>query len=213
MTTRADSSTLELPLFQAEDGGSTPTSALQLRFMVIQPNTAAIAYQRWHYLGETAFLSTVNFGAYWEQVLEGAISYGSPNATELDGCFDRHSQNGWWEIKRLALSPKCPKNSESRFIAVTMKLLRKMATVRGVVTYADDGVGHVGTIYKAAGFVPCGLTAPKKEFWVNGKIQQRGQTKGVDGEWRDRSRKWLFVKRWDGGSIPNNHSASSDVQR
>ena len=173
-----------------------PTSALQLFFRVCSPQTAAIAYKQWHYLGDTSFISKINFGAYFNQILEGAISYGPPNATELEGYWDRHTQANWWEIKRLVLSPKCPKNSESRFIAITLKLLCRLASVRGVVTYADDAQGHVGTIYKASGFLSLGMTAPKNDFWVNGKIQQRGKTKGVDGEWRPRSRKWLFIKEY-----------------
>jgi hypothetical protein len=130
-------------------------------------------------------------------VLEGAISYGPPNATDLKGCWTRHTQGQWWEIKRLVMSQKCPKNSESRFIAITMKMLRRMALVKGIVTYADDGQGHVGTIYKASGFEALGITDAKKDFWVNGKIQQRGKTKGLNGEWKPRSRKWLFIKRFD----------------
>ena len=184
----------EYLLFQMEDDGSIPISALQLRFHQIGNEMASIAYKEWHYLGATEFISTVNFGAYWNNKLEGAISYGSPNATELKGYFDRHNQHGWWEIKRLAMSPVCPKNSESRFIGYTLKMIRKLFRVKGVVTYADDGVGHVGTIYKASGFKSLGLTKPKKDFYVNNKIQQRGKTKGVTGEWRDRSRKWLFIK-------------------
>jgi hypothetical protein len=129
--------------------------------------------------------------------MEGAISYGPPNATDLAGYWDRHTQGQWWEIKRLVMSPICPKNSESRFIAITIKMLRKMVEVKGVVTYADDGQGHQGTIYKASGFKPLGMAAQKNDFWVNGRIQQRGKTKGVDGEWRPRSRKWLFVKTFN----------------
>ncbi len=194
MEISAGSSTAEYPLFQMVDDGSIPISALQLRFHQIGNEAASIAYKEWHYLGETRFISTVNFGAYWENKLEGAISYGSPNATELEGYFGRHNQHGWWEIKRLAMSPVCPKNSESRFIGYTLKMLKKLFFVKGVVTYADDGVGHVGTIYKASGFKALGLTKPKKDFYVNNKIQQRGKTKNIEGEWRDRSRKYLFIK-------------------
>ena len=198
----ADSSMAELPLFQVEDGGSIPTSALQLYFRKISSRTAAKAYQLWHYLGDQEFISQINFGAYWEGKLEGAISYGPPNATDLAGYWDRNTQGGWWEIKRLVMSPLCPKNSESRFIAITIKLLCKIATVKGIITYADDGQGHQGTIYKASGFELIGMTSPKKDFWVNGKIQQRGKTKQVEGEWRDRSRKWLFIKDFRGKVVP-----------
>ena len=193
---RVDSSTVELSLFQGEDGGSSPTSTHQLYFRRIQPRTAAIAYEQWHYLNDQGFISQINFGAYFNQNLEGAISYGPPNATDLAGYWDSNTQKDWFEIKRLALSPKCPKNSESRFIAITIKMLKKIAPVKGIVTYADSAQGHDGTIYKASGFRPLGLTAEKSDFWVDGRIQQRGKTKGVDGVWRPRSRKWLFIKQF-----------------
>lgn len=202
----------EQPTFQWGGGGSKPTSPLQLRFEECAPSVAAEAYRRWHYLGSQGFLSTFNFGAYYNGELEGAISYGAPNATDLDGHWDRTTQQHWWEIKRLVMSPNCPKNSESRFIAITIRMLKKRALVRGIVTYADDGQGHSGTIYKASGFTSLGMTAPKKDFWVNGKIQQRGKTRGVCGEWRERSRKWLFVKHVD-QSIKVNHASKPAAEQ
>ena len=197
MSICGDSSVAELPLFQGEDGGAIPTSPLQLYFRRIGAKTAAFAYKQWHYLGDQDFLSQINFGAYFQQRLQGAISYGPPNATDLKGYWNRSTQAKWYEIKRLVLSPSCPRNSESRFISVTLRLLRKLGDVLGIVTYADSAQGHTGIIYKAAGFKALGLTAPKSDYWVNGKIQQRGPTKGVGGEWKPRSRKYLFIKTFD----------------
>ena len=187
----------EYPLFQEEAGGAVPTSPLKLKVRTIDKMTTSNFYRKWHYLGKTGFISTINFGAYYDGELVGAISYGSPNATEMKGYFDRFTQKGWWEIKRLAMTDGCPKNSESRFIAISIHLLRKLYQVKGIVTLADDGVGHIGTIYKASGFTYLGLSAPKKDFYVGGKIKQRGKTKGVIGEWRDRSRKHKFVKQFE----------------
>lgn len=186
-------SVMQHDLFQQVDGGANPTSPLQLFIRPVNHTTATNFYARWHYLGETDFISTINFGAYFDNICLGVISYGSPNATEMKGYYDRNTQEGWWEIKRLAMDDKAPRNSESRFIAISMRLLRKMFKVVGMVTLADSSVGHVGIIYKASGFKYLGLTAPKKDFFIDGKIQQRGKTKGKTGEWRDRSRKHLFV--------------------
>jgi hypothetical protein len=116
----------------------------------------------------------------------------------MKGYWDRESQSGWYEIKRLAMSPSCPRNSESRFIGKTITLLRKRCIVRGIVTYADSGVGHTGIIYRASGFQYMGLTTPKTDFWV-GDVnvgQRRGGIRGKAGEWRPRSRKHLFIKRF-----------------
>ena len=179
---------------QLIDGGSIPTSPLQLRVEVINKEMAHNIFRRWHYLGETDFISTIDFGASFDNRCVGALSFGSPNAKELYPYFDRHTQEGWYEIKRLAMEDECPKNSESRFIGIAIKLLRKAVKVRGIITYADSGVGHEGIIYRATGFEYKGLTDKKSDFWVNGAIQQRGKTKGIYGEWKPRSQKHLYVK-------------------
>jgi len=186
-------------LFPEKEGGSIPTSPLQLRFEIVQPKTAAVAYRKWHYLGRNPFLSQVNFGAYFNGVLLGAISFGPLGAPELKGYWDRETQAGWYEIKRLVMSPECPRNSESRFIGKTITLLRKRCVVRGLVAYADDSAGHTGIIYKASGFKYLGLTAAKTDFWVGDKNVGANRStkikiKGQVGEWRPRSRKHLFIK-------------------
>ena len=192
--TSGDSIKVTHSLFQEGDGGAIPTSPLQLQLEIIPKRLASECYKKWHYLGDTGFMSTYNFGVKTNGNLWGCISFGSPNATELGDYFDRRTQYGWWEIKRLALSDCLPKNSESRVIAIGIKLLKKIRKVKGIVTYADDGIGHIGTIYKASGFKYLGLTAQKKDFFINGKIQQRGKTNGKIGTWKDRSRKHLFIK-------------------
>ncbi len=189
-----DSLIEEQTLFQVEDGGAIPTSPLQLFIKEINKLTAKNFYTKWHYLGDTGFISTINYGAYYNDILQGVISYGSPNATEVRGHFDRYNQKGWWEIKRLAMVDSCPKNSESRFIAISMKLLRKRFYVKGIITLADSSVNHTGIIYKASGFKYLGLTTPKMDFYVNGKIKQRGKTRGMNGEWKPRPQKHLFLR-------------------
>ena len=189
-----DSSTVEFPLFQGEDGDSSPTSPLQLLFRPIEHITAMIAYKSWHYLGDTDFISQINFGCYWNGLIQGAISYGPPNAKDLKGYWNRNTQRGWMEIKRLVMSPLCPKNSESRFIGYTVRQIKKTVGINGIVTYADSLQGHSGIIYKASGFNYIGLTKKKMDFFVDGKIQQRGKTKGIKGKWIERSRKHLFIK-------------------
>jgi hypothetical protein len=183
------------PLFQEEGDGSTPISPLQLQLKLIPAQLALNIYRKWHYLKGISFISAVNLGAFFDGAYHGAISYGPPNATELADCFDRKTQDGWWEIKRFALSPRCQRNSESRMIGISIKLLRRMEYVKGIVTYADSQQGHDGGIYKATGFTYMGLTELKKDFVMNGVIQQRGRTKGLDGTWVPRSQKHLFVKR------------------
>ncbi len=193
---RGDSITVEQSLFQETDGGSIPTSPHQFKLEVIDKNRASGCYDKWHYLGSQGFISTVDFGVTTNGYLWGCISFGSPNAKVLKGYWTPETQEGWFEIKRLALSDSLPKNSESHTIAVAIRLLRKMFDVKGIVTYADSGVGHVGTIYKASGFKYLGLTALKSDFFEEGatKPVQRGEVKHLTGEWRERTQKHLFIK-------------------
>lgn len=182
---------------QSENGGSSPTSPLQLFMQPISRKLACEIYTKWHYLKTKKFLASYHFGAYYNGELLGAISYGIMSAPAMKGLYNKNNQKGWWEIKRLAMDDKCPKNSESRFIAITIKLIRRLTNVKGIVTYADTKVGHTGTIYKASGFEYRGLTASKSDYFVGKKnwgATRNWKNRPLNGEWKPRSRKHLFVK-------------------
>jgi hypothetical protein len=64
------------------------------------------------------------------------------------------SWNGFIELNRMAFSHRLPRNSESRAIAVAMRLLRKTYPhLEWVVSFADGTQCGDGTIYRASGFV------------------------------------------------------------
>lgn len=194
---RGGSLAAEQSLFQAMGGGSIPTSPHNLELREIRKELAELCYEKWHYLGKKGFMASYNIGVFWGGRLWGCVSFGGISAEEtIQGLFGTTKQDGFFEIKRLALSDDLPQNSESRIIAIAIKLLRKIKTVKAIITYADTAVGHTGVIYRASGFQYKGLTAQKSDFWVNGKIQERGKTRGIKGEWRPRSRKHLFVKQF-----------------
>lgn len=184
--------------FQIKDSGAIPTSSLQLFVKPINKITATNCYKRWHYLKDQDFISVFNYGAYYDGQIVGAISFGPPSAIEtIKGIFKETNQEGYFEIKRLAMDDICPKNSESRFIKISCMLLKKSyPKIKAIITYADSSVGHRGTIYQASNFIYMGMTSPKMDFLVNGKIQQRGKTRGISGEWIKRSRKHLFIKNY-----------------
>jgi len=190
-------SLMQNELFQELNGGARPTSPLQFLIREVNHTTATNFYKKWHYLGEIDFIASVNYGAYFLNNIYGVISYGCPNAKKMRGLYDEKTQCGWWEIKRLAMDDNAPRNSESRFIRVSLKILRKFFIVRGLLTLADDGVGHVGTIYKASGFEYKGLSEIKSDYVLNGKKIQRGKVVGLGGEWIPRSRKHVFFLKFE----------------
>jgi len=167
---------------------------------LVSKETASIAYRKWHYFGDKGFLATYNFGIYFDNTLFGAISYGIPNAGNIKELYTAENQGNYMELSRLALSDELPKNSESRVIAISLKLLKKAEPkLLGVITYADTAYGHTGIIYRASNFRYLGLTSPKTDLFVDGKPV--GKVRGVkysemNGEWKPRSRKHLFVRQW-----------------
>ncbi len=188
-------------LFQTEDGGAVPTSTHQLELKEINHATAQSAINKWHYLAGTGFLASYRFGVFYGGYNKGVITYGIPNAANLKGVYTQDTQHEYMELTRLALAPELPKNSASRVIGVSLRLLKQREpNLKGVVTYADTEQGHEGTIYKATNFEHRGLTAPKTDFYIDGK--KAGKLKGakyseLEGEWLPRSRKHLYIWQYD----------------
>lgn len=84
----------------------------------------------------------------------GVAIYGKP--------INRHENaTDALELRRLALIDETPKNTESFFLAKTLKWLEKNTKYTHVLTYADPNQGHRGTIYKASNFEFDGLETNK----------------------------------------------------
>ena len=167
-----------------------------------------------HYLKDESkdFKSGFNYGLFkhtdWECPLRigGCIGVciftGLPVPEIAVGAFglERDQQEGLFELSRLCIDPKVQKeeyNITSWFVSRCIKRFRKDVNVRAILTYADSNI-HSGTIYRACNFTYFGLTDPKKDFYyADGTKHSRGSVKGLEGEWRDRSRKHRFMIVYD----------------
>ena len=168
--------------------------------------------EKHHYLSKISkgFKSGYNFALLSKSgdVVGVCIYTGFPVPELVKGCFglDRNDQEGFFELSRLVIDPMVQTsehNIAGYFLAKSLKALRVKCNVRAVLSYADTDF-HKGTVYKATGFSDYGLTAPKKDFFIlqgNGAYikHSRGKTKGVEGEWRNRSQKRRFLKIFDSG--------------
>jgi hypothetical protein len=159
-----------------------------------------------HYLGD-ACKSGFNVGLYQRGTLVGICIFTGIPAPELaKGMFglERNQQNGLFELSRLCLRPDVQAlehNMASWFVARALRLFKRSSKVCAVLSYADADY-HEGTVYRACGFTYYGMSAAKKDFWIKqpdgGYVKhQRGKVRGLDGEWRDRSRKHRFVMLYD----------------
>src|SRR6476646_3751162 len=64
-------------------------------------------------------------------------------------------------LSRLAIIPEAPRNAASFLIRRSIRLLPRRGRWRCLLTYADEGEGHDGAIYRATGWEPMGMTEPE----------------------------------------------------
>jgi hypothetical protein len=168
---------------------------------------------KYHYLKDISkgFKSGYNYGLFKKNEfsplniggLQGVCIFtGLPVPEIAKGAFglQRNQQQGLFELSRLCIHPDTQSaeyNITSWFVSRTIKQLRKDTEVRAIISYADSD-HHTGTIYRACNFTYAGLTDAKKDFYyADGTKHSRGKVKGVEGEWRERSRKHRYVMMFD----------------
>ena len=168
----------------------------------------------YHYLKDESkdFKSGYNYGLFkhteWEcplrigGCLAVCIFTGFPVPERGVSAFglSRDDQEGLFELSRLCIRPDIQKeeyNITSWFVSKCIRRFRKDANVRAILSYADSS-HHSGTIYRACNFNYFGLTDQKKDFYYSdGTKHSRGSVKGLDGEWKDRSRKHRYMLVFD----------------
>jgi hypothetical protein len=100
--------------------------------------------------------------------LIGAIIYGKIAMANVWKKY-ADSEKSLTELKRLCCIDNTPKNTESFFIAATIKYLKKNTNIKRIISYADTTYNHEGTVYKASNFKHIGMTAKGRVILYNGK--------------------------------------------
>ena len=144
-----------------------------IRLKVIPAKLANDFVKKYHYSGKVVPNSKLHFGAFYNNVLHGVMSYGSPlDKRRTIGLVKNTKWNGMLELNRMAFDDVLPKNSESRCIAISIKLIKKNAPhIKWILSFSDCCQCGDGTIYRASGFY---LTNIKKNTTIweapNGEI-------------------------------------------
>jgi hypothetical protein len=135
------------------------SSAKDLVLRPIERKEADALVKRVHYSGKVVNNSQIHIGAFWNGKLEGAMQFGpSLDKSKLVGLVQGTGWNEFIELNRMAFSDALPRNSESRAIAIAMKILKKHAPhLKWVISFADATQCGDGTIYRASGFVLTGI--------------------------------------------------------
>jgi hypothetical protein len=132
---------------------------------VIPSGIANDFVHKYHYSGKVVENSQLHFGAFYDNRLHGVLSFGCPLDRRRVLGLVVHRETGQpaaWndmlELNRMAFDEVLPKNSESRSIAVCIKLIRKQApNIRWILSFADGSHCGDGTIYRASGFALTGI--------------------------------------------------------
>ena len=140
--------------------------------------------EKWHYSKNINGLNISHvFGLFYKQYLIGAIIYGS---LSMANTWQKYGtdETDVVELKRLCCIDATKKNTESFFIAKTIKFLKKYSNYKMIVSYADPYFNHQGTIYKASNFKHEGFTAKSKVILYKNKIYHDKTIRSVDDQKR-----------------------------
>ena len=112
-----------------------------------------------HYSGKVVNNSKLHFGVFLDGQLHGVMSYGpSLDKSKIIGLVEGTGWNEFLELNRMAFDSVLPRNSESRAISMSIKLLKKYAPqVKWIISFADACSCGDGTIYRASNFILTGI--------------------------------------------------------
>jgi len=134
--------------------------AKEIIVKVIPSKIANQFVKKHHYSGKVVNMSSLHFGAFLDSKLHGVMSYGPPmdkrNVLKLVETCNKGYNEKWnemLELNRMAFDDHLPKYSESRCIAISIKLIKKNAPqIKWILSYSDATQCGDGTIYRASGF-------------------------------------------------------------
>lgn len=137
--------------------------AKEIIMKVIPSKIANDFIKKHHYSGKVVQNSRLHFGAFLDGDLHGAMSYGpSLDKSKILGLVNDTGWNEMLELNRMAFDDYLPRNSESRCISQSIRLIKKNAPhIKWIISFADGCSCGDGTIYRASNFVLTGIKKNK----------------------------------------------------
>jgi hypothetical protein len=160
-----------LSLFEADDN---PTP--KVRDMTVGPVSTEdvdLLCRRYHYTA-TGGSATWRWGLWDGPFLMGVVAYNMPTPRTSYSVFGKeYGAAHIWHMGRLVLPDSAPRNSESRLIGGSLRCIeREHPEAWAVVTFADAGSGHIGTVYQATNALYTG-TGGRPEFYLDAQGRHR----------------------------------------
>lgn len=138
----------------------------KIRIDRIDSKNAILFVKKNHYSGSVASNSQLHFGAFYENKLHGVMSFGpSLDKSKLIQLVEGTKWNEFIELNRMVFDEFLPKNSESRSLAIALKLIKKNCPhIKWIISFADACQCGSGTIYQASGFYLTGFS--QGSMWI-----------------------------------------------
>lgn len=177
---RVDSSRVERPVLPV-DGGSIPTSTLQLRkkdweVAGCDKDVAESLVIRHHYAKGTSNTAVYIHGLYprgwlWYAHCVG-VAWWIPPTKSAAQAWAGDRWQGVLALSRLVIEPEVPPNACSFLLSKSVKKIDRTQW-HTLVSYADSWRGHKGAIYLAAGWEYAGETKAEAIYTLNGRMVAR----------------------------------------
>lgn len=173
-------------------------SVKSIKVKVIPAKIANEFVKKNHYSWKVVPNSQLHFGCFYGGGLHWVLSYWpSMVKKQLINLVEGTQWNEYIELNRMAFDEVMPRNSESRCIAITIKLIKKNAPhIKWIVSFADGCQCWDGTIYRASGFELTQINQNKymKVDWNGNKITRLSLV-AHDPNWK---RKFKELETLDG---------------
>jgi len=173
--------------------------AKEIIVKVINSKVANDFVKKTHYSGKVVPNSTLHFGCFLDNKLHGVMQYGpSINKKGTINLVEGTGWNEFIELNRMAFNDYLPKYSESRCIAISIKLIKKNAPqIKWIISFADGTQCGDGTIYRASGFKLVGLKK-NTSMWKNTVTKERMQDMQFYHTMTKKDKNWV---RLDGNML------------
>jgi hypothetical protein len=144
--------------------------AKEIIVKVIPAKLANEFVKKHHYSGKVVNNSNLHFGCFLDNQLHGVLSYGSPlDKRKVLPLVQPCLWNEMLELNRMAFDEYLPKYSESRCIAISIRLIKKNAPhIKWILSFSDGTQCGDGTIYRASGFVLTGIKKNDQIWEIEG---------------------------------------------
>lgn len=118
------------------------------------------------------------FGLYEKFELLGVLTIGKPASPSICmGICGKEFADKVYELNRLVVNEKLPKNTLSFFVSQSLKQIK---TEMILVSYADEGQHHHGYIYQATNWLYTGRTKERTDIGFEDGSHSRHYDKNLD---------------------------------